>query len=33
MGRFGAVSWWAYFAAVLTNQAWIHRIEVGATAL
>jgi len=33
MGRFGAVSWWAYFAALITNPAWVHRIEVAATAL
>ena len=31
MGRFGAISWWAYFASVITNQAWIHRMEVAAT--
>lgn len=31
MGRFGAVSWWAYMAALITNQAWVHRIEVAAS--
>ena len=32
-GRFGSIAWVAYFACVITNQAWVARVEVGATAL
>lgn len=32
LGQRGYVSWKMYFAALILNEAWIHRAEVGATA-
>jgi N4-gp56 family major capsid protein len=33
LGQRGFVSWKMYFAALILNQAWIQRIEVGVTDL
>lgn len=33
MGQRGYVSWKTYFAAVILNETWMHRLEVGATDL
>lgn len=33
MGQVGYVSWKTYFAAVILNELWLHRLEVGATDL